>query len=97
MQNKSAVLIFTVLLALATLYTLSFNYFSNQFENEAQVQGVYSMVCKRLLAVGWRTWGGGRGVLTANDIADSSRKSQTSSWPENEEFLEIQMTKLCKT
>ena len=41
MQNKSAVLIFTVLLALATLYTLSFNYFSNQFENEAQVQGVY--------------------------------------------------------
>ena len=41
MQNKSAVLIFTVLLALATLYTLSFNYFSSQFENEAQVQGVY--------------------------------------------------------
>ena len=41
MQNKSAVLIFTVLLALATLYTLSFNYFSNQFEKEAQAQGVY--------------------------------------------------------
>ena len=41
MQNKSAVLIFTVLLALATLYTLSFNYFSSQFEKEAQMQGVY--------------------------------------------------------
>ena len=41
MQNKSAVLIFTVLLALATLYTLSFNYFSSEFEKEAQVQGVY--------------------------------------------------------
>ena len=35
MQNKSAVLIFTVLLALATLYTLSFNYFSSEFEKEA--------------------------------------------------------------
>ena len=41
MQNKSAVLIFTVLLALATLYTLSFNYFSSEFEKEAAAQGVY--------------------------------------------------------
>ena len=41
MQNKSAVLIFTVLLALATLYTLSFNYFSSEFEKEATAQGVY--------------------------------------------------------
>jgi len=48
MQNKSAVLIFTVLLALATLYTLSFNYFSSQFENEAQMQGVYE--AEQLLA-----------------------------------------------
>ena len=48
MQNKSAVLIFTVLLALATLYTLSFNYFSTQFENEAQMQGVYE--AEQLLA-----------------------------------------------
>ena len=38
MQNKSAVLIFTVLLALATLYTLSFNYFSSEFEKEAAAQ-----------------------------------------------------------
>ena len=48
MQNKSAVLIFTVLLALATLYTLSFNYFSSQFEKEAQLQGVYE--AEQLLA-----------------------------------------------
>ena len=41
MQNKSAVLIFTVLLALATLYTLSFNYFSSEFEKEATEQGVF--------------------------------------------------------
>jgi SecD/SecF fusion protein len=50
MQNKSAVLIFTVLLALATLYTLSFNYFSNQFENEAKMQGVYE--AEQLLEAG---------------------------------------------
>ena len=50
MQNKSAVLIFTVLLALATLYTLSFNYFSGQFEEEAQVQGVYE--AEQLLEAG---------------------------------------------
>ena len=50
MQNKSAVLIFTVLLALATLYTLSFNYFSSQFEKEAQQQGVYE--AEQMLAAG---------------------------------------------
>ncbi len=50
MQNKSAVLIFTVLLALATLYTLSFNYFSSEFEKEAQVQGVYE--AEQLLEAG---------------------------------------------
>jgi SecD/SecF fusion protein len=50
MQNKSAVLIFTVLLALATLYTLSFNYFSSQFENEAKMQGVYE--AEQLLEAG---------------------------------------------
>ena len=50
MQNKSAVLIFTVLLALATLYTLSFNYFSSEFENEAKMQGVYE--AEQLLEAG---------------------------------------------
>ena len=50
MHNKSAVLIFTVLLALATLYTLSFNYFSSQFEKEAQIQGVYE--AEQLLEAG---------------------------------------------
>ena len=50
MQNKSAVLIFTVLLALATLYTLSFNYFSTQFEKEAQIQGTYE--AEQLLQAG---------------------------------------------
>ena len=50
MQNKSAVLIFTVLLALATMYTLSFNYFSSEFEKEAQVQGVYE--AEQLLEAG---------------------------------------------
>ena len=50
MQNKSAVLIFTVLLALATMYTLSFNYFSSQFEKEAAEQGVYE--AEQLLEAG---------------------------------------------
>ena len=50
MQNKSAVLIFTVLLALATMYTLSFNYFSSEFEKEATEQGVYE--AEQLLEAG---------------------------------------------
>ena len=50
MQNKSAVLIFTVLLALATMYTLSFNYFSSEFEKEAAEQGVYE--AEQLLEAG---------------------------------------------
>lgn len=36
MQNKSALLIFTVLLALSTLYILSFSWVSARFENEAK-------------------------------------------------------------
>ncbi len=35
MENKSAIWIFTVLLVLACLYQLSFNFFSNQFEDQA--------------------------------------------------------------
>ncbi|MEO0405220.1 MAG: protein translocase subunit SecDF, partial [Bacteroidota bacterium] len=36
MQNKSAVLLFTILLALAALYTLSFNFVSSNFEDKAE-------------------------------------------------------------
>jgi len=39
MQNKSAVLLFTILLALATIYTLSFNWVSSNFEKEAEAYG----------------------------------------------------------
>lgn len=36
MQNRSAIIIFTVLLALACLYSLSFSYFTSKFESQAQ-------------------------------------------------------------
>ena len=36
MQNRSAILIFTVLLALACLYQLSFSYFTSSFEGKAK-------------------------------------------------------------
>ena len=39
MQNKNAVLLFTILLSLATLYTLSFNWVANKFEATAQSHG----------------------------------------------------------
>lgn len=39
MQNKSAVLLFTILLALATLYTLSFNWVSSNYEKLAEEVG----------------------------------------------------------
>ncbi|MGB1075210.1 MAG: protein translocase subunit SecDF [Flavobacteriales bacterium] len=41
MQNKNAVLLFTVLLSFATLYTLSFNWVANGFETEANKYGQY--------------------------------------------------------
>ncbi|MDE0722055.1 MAG: protein translocase subunit SecDF [Flavobacteriales bacterium] len=41
MENKNAVLIFTVLLAFATLYTLSFNWASKRFEAKASIHGQY--------------------------------------------------------
>ena len=41
MQNKNAVLIFTSLLILATLYTLSFNWVANRFERVAAEHGAY--------------------------------------------------------
>jgi SecD/SecF fusion protein len=40
MQNKNAVLLFTVLLTLATLYTLSFNWVANSFEKKATQYGL---------------------------------------------------------
>lgn len=41
MENKNAVLLFTVLLAFATLYTLSFNWASKRFEAKASTHGQY--------------------------------------------------------
>jgi len=41
MQNKNAVLLFTVLLSLATLYTLSFNWVANNYEEEAANYGAF--------------------------------------------------------
>ncbi len=41
MQNKNAILLFTILLSLATLYTLSFNWAANNFEEEAANYGAY--------------------------------------------------------
>ena len=41
MQNKNAILLFTVLLSFATLYTLSFNWVANGFEEEAANYGAF--------------------------------------------------------
>ena len=41
MENKNAVQIFTLLLTLATLYTLSFNWASKSFEAKAALHGAY--------------------------------------------------------
>ena len=41
MQNKNAVLLFTILLSLATLYTLSFNWVANNYEKKADTFGAY--------------------------------------------------------
>jgi SecD/SecF fusion protein len=41
MQNKSAVLLFTILLSLATLYILSFNVVADRFETQADQQGAF--------------------------------------------------------
>ncbi|MFT6410916.1 MAG: hypothetical protein ACJA15_001740, partial [Flavobacteriales bacterium] len=38
MQNKSAVLLFTILLAIAALYTLSFNWVASSYEKTADKQ-----------------------------------------------------------
>ena len=41
MENKFAILFFTIALALATVYTLSFNWAAKNFEAEAAEHGVY--------------------------------------------------------
>ena len=41
MENKNAVQIFTLLLTLATIYTLSFNWASKRFEAKAAIHGEY--------------------------------------------------------
>ncbi|MDG1781076.1 MAG: protein translocase subunit SecDF [Flavobacteriales bacterium] len=41
MQNKSAVLLFTILLAIAALYTLSFNWVASNFEETAEKQAEF--------------------------------------------------------
>lgn len=52
MQNKSALWIFTILLALACLYSLSFSYFTSTFEKEARAEA------------GWKT----DSVMQANGV-----------------------------
>ena len=41
MQNKNILVVFTVLLALATLYTLSFNRVASGYEKQADEYGAY--------------------------------------------------------
>ncbi|MGA0435848.1 MAG: hypothetical protein ACO3MV_09275, partial [Flavobacteriales bacterium] len=41
MQNKNAILLFTILLALATVYTLSLSVVSSNLEEAADKYGVY--------------------------------------------------------
>ena len=41
MQNKNILVVFTVLLALATLYTLSFNWVASGYEATADEYGAY--------------------------------------------------------
>ena len=41
MQNKNAILLFTVLLSFATLYTLSFNWVASNYEEEAEQYGAF--------------------------------------------------------
>ncbi|MFM1931833.1 MAG: hypothetical protein RL226_1136 [Bacteroidota bacterium] len=50
MQNKSAVMLFTILLAVATLYILSFNMVGNRFEKVADEHG--SFVADSMLTAG---------------------------------------------
>jgi len=41
MQNKGAIWLFTILLALACLFQISFSFFTNSFENEAEEEATY--------------------------------------------------------
>ena len=43
MQNKNILVVFTVLLAFATLYTLSFNWVASGFETTADEYGAYAV------------------------------------------------------
>ena len=64
MQNKNAILLFTILLSLATLYTLSFNWAANKFEEEAANYGAF--VADSLQ---------GTGEITESEWSSSSRPS----------------------
>ena len=72
MENKIAVQIFTVLLALATLYTLSFNWASKRFEAKAAIHGNYvadSLEQDTLL--GSLTWDEAAKLATREYLRDS--------------------------
>ncbi len=72
MENKNAVQIFTVLLALATLYTLSFNWASKRFEAKAAIHGNYvadSLEQDTLL--GSLTWDEAAKLATREYLRDS--------------------------
>ncbi len=43
MQNKGAIWLFTILLALACLFQISFSFFTSSFENEAEEQALYQV------------------------------------------------------
>lgn len=64
MQNKNAILLFTILLSFATLYTLSFNWVANNFEKEADEYGAY--VADSLVSAG---------EITENDRSTSASQA----------------------
>lgn len=72
MENKSAIQFFTIALALATLYTLSFNWASRSFESKAALHGEY--VADSLeadSALGGLTWDEAAKVATTEYLRDS--------------------------
>lgn len=72
MENKSAIQFFTIALALATLYTLSFNWASRSFESKAALHGEY--VADSLEAgdaLGGLTWDEAAKVATREYLRDS--------------------------
>jgi SecD/SecF fusion protein len=72
MENKFAIKFFTIALALATLYTLSFNWASISFEKKAALHGEY--VADSLeadSALGDNTWDEAVKIATKEYLRDS--------------------------